>query len=119
VTTLGPADERLLALLAVFAPDRASAFAALISSADTGALVEEAARAARSPRAERLSALAACAGGLTGKTARGEVLEALASAERPRTAAALRAAGTRGASERLGAAILDRLLRERLEPLEG
>jgi hypothetical protein len=118
VTTLAPADERLLALLAVFAPDRASDLAALISSADAGALLGEAARAGSAPRAERLTALAACTGGSAEPTAQGEVLEALASAERPRTAAALRAAGARGASER-AAPILERLLRERLGPLEG
>ncbi|HSM92685.1 MAG TPA: hypothetical protein VLT47_07310, partial [Anaeromyxobacteraceae bacterium] len=86
-----PDDARLVALLAVFARERAPALVALLSHAEAAGLPEGVARAAAGSRGERLAALEAALGAGGDPTSRSEVLEALLSAERPARAADLRA----------------------------
>ena len=125
MTSLGPEDARLLALIAVLAPDRATALVAFVAAAGAGApgtLEQHAERVASAPRGERLLAFATSLADAADELARAETFEALAAAERPRVAAALRsvrASHARVAPDDVRAGIVHRLLRERLSHASG
>jgi hypothetical protein len=108
---MSPEDHRVAALAAVFAPDVAPDLLARLGEEGAG----EAARAARSlaasARRDRLLALSAA----LARQRAPESVEALARAERPRVAAALRAAAS---ADRPAAPVLRRLASERLAALD-
>lgn len=113
--SLSAEDRRLLALVAVFAPARATALLSRVETAGIGSLLERAAHAAAAPRRERLEALAASLEPAGPRLAPRESVETVATGERTRVAAQLRALAERRA---LGPAAttrtLQRLLDERL-----
>jgi hypothetical protein len=105
---MSPAERRLAALLATFAPGRARELAARLGSASARDVGQHAVRLAAAPRRERLAAVAAALAP-EGSAARGA---ADASLERPRVAALLRDGPRVG--PRTGVALpLARLLRDR------
>jgi len=122
VTSATRADRRLLALAAVFAPARATALLSRLAGAEAEPLLREGERATAAPRPERLRALAMALGNPGSSQLPAATFEAVVIAERPQVAAALRrlAAGA-APSGSAGAPrpALARLLRERLEPLDG
>ena len=106
---MSPADRRLTALLAAFAPERCASLVARLGTAGDAAVVEQVERLAAAPRQERLSALAAA---LSAGSAAPAQATAVARAERPRVAALL---GSLGQGTAVGAApALVRLCRQRL-----
>lgn len=105
------ADRRLIALAAVFTPDRASALLSRLEPAEAARMSTEAATAAATSRRARLEALALHVPGGMGREA-GARFERLAALERAATAAALRTAVGGTASRDVTPAFL-RLIRER------
>ena len=114
---INPDDRKLLALVAVFVPGRAERLLSRLGLSGTEPLRAEGVRIATAPRRARLLALAESIA-ITGAPL-AEFAEALASGERPRTAAALRGWSAVDRRGPLGDAIspaLLRLLKERLRP---
>lgn len=115
--SLSAEDRRLLALVAVFAPAHATALLSRLATGGIGSLPERAAHAAAAPRRERLEALAAALEPAGPRLVPRESVETVATGERARVAAQLRALSERRA---LGLAAigttrtLQRLLDERL-----
>lgn len=106
---MSPADRRLTALLAAFAPDRCARLVARLETAGAAAVTEQVDRLAAAPRHERLAALAVALSVGRAAPAQGQ---AVARAERPRIAALL---GSLGQGTGSGAApALVRLCRQRL-----
>jgi hypothetical protein len=105
---VSPADRRLTALLAAFAPERCASLVARLGTASAAAVAEQVERLAAAPRHERLAALA---GALSAGRAAPAQVSAVARAERPRVAALV---GSLGAGTVGAAPALVRLCRQRL-----
>lgn len=105
------ARDRLVALAALFAPDRAAAILARLAGPDAADAAGRAARLAAAPRRERLHALAAAIGDRR-DALRAQALAA-AGLERPRVAAALRRIA--GGASDVPSPVLRRLCRERID----
>jgi len=105
--------DRLVAIAALFDPDRAAALLGRLAAPDAPEAAALAARLAAAPRRERLHAFAGALGSAHG----GRRARALAAAalERPRVAAVLRRLAQGGADAELASFLLVRLCRERIE----
>lgn len=104
---------RLVALAALFAPERAAALLGRLAGPDGSRAAARAALLSAAPRRERLHALAAALGGRGDRRARAA---AAAGVERPRVAAMLRRVGEDPSTGAERSPLLGRLCRERVEP---
>jgi len=105
-----PADRRLAALVAAFAPTRAPSLLARLGSSSAADVVQQVERLVASPRRERLAALAGALAAERPASSRGPLV---ARAERPATAAICKALGE-GTACGAAAPALIRLCRQRV-----